>query len=60
MSSPLKLRKTSYFNRPVDEEEEELGKDDESISMPTKAVGSIDLHAKFNKTKNNNNNQLEI
>ena len=60
MSSPLKLRKTSYFHRPVDEEEEEeLGKDDESISMPTKAVGNIDLHAKFKKTQKNNN-QLEI
>ena len=60
MSSPLKLRKTSYFHRPVDEEEEELGKDDESISMRTKAVGNIDLHAKFKKTKKNNNNRLEI
>ena len=37
VSSPLKLRNTSYFCQAV-EEEKELGKDEESVSMPIKAI----------------------
>ena len=57
MSSPLKLRKTSYFHWAA---EEELGKVDESVSMSIKPLEKIDLHEKILKTKKTNNNQLEI
>ena len=37
VSSPLKLRNTSYF-RQAAEKEKELGKDEEFVSMPIKAI----------------------
>ena len=43
MSSPLKLRKTSYF-RPTAGEREELAKDEEAVSVTIKAIGNILLN----------------
>ena len=40
VSWPLKLKKTSYF-RPTAGEEEEIGKDEEAVSVTIKAIGNI-------------------
>ena len=37
---PLKLRKTSYFRCSIEDEVEELGKDDEAVSIPIKAIAN--------------------
>ena len=58
---PLKLRKTSYFRCSIEDEVEELGRDDEAVSIPIKAIANalllnieslyIDLHTKTKKKK---------
>ena len=37
---PLKLRKTSYFRCSIEDEVEELGRDDEAVSIPIKAIAN--------------------
>ena len=69
MSSPLKLRKISYFRCSVEDEVEELGKDDEAVSIPIKAIANalllnieslyIDLQTKTKKKKRKLNTTKE-